>query len=246
MLLRLYGQHGESRWAYADTPPYDAILVDASAPESASLPPVRLSSRHVLRLTRGNASSAQGGDALPRPLHAHKFRHWLDQVGLTLRTVPSTAPAESKTPIPDEDLAPPSYRSDAPVNEQDAQSSTEQVVVPDAAQAIPPADAPRYRLLRWPRQGVLRGDAQRIRMATLLSRRAMNAFDLVSLTGFTPHQCEVFLQVLQASALLAAEQPAAPAHNAASALPSAKPPSALARPRFTEGLITGLRKRLGL
>lgn len=230
MLLRLYGIQGKCHWAYADAPPYDAVLVDASTLATSPLPDPWSAVRHVLRLTR--TDTADSADTLPRPLCAVKLRRWLDGVEDTL-TSPATAAPES-TPAP----APESARALRPAQE---------AAVPEPL-ALPPENAPRFRLQRWPRQGILRDDPGRIRMATLLSRRALNAHDLVSLTGFAPHQCQVFMQILHASSLL---QPTAPAVTRIAATQDASPaanlqPANSTKPRFTQGLIAGLRKRLGL
>lgn len=229
MLLRLYGIQGKCQWAYAEAPPYDAVLVDASTLEASPLPDPGLAVRHVLRLTR--TDTADTADTLPRPLCATKLRRWLDGVEGTLTS--AVAPAPESTPAP----------------ESAPELPTAQEATASEPLALPPQDAPRFRLQRWPRQGILRDDPCRIRMATLLSRRALNAHDLVSLTGFAPHQCLVFMQILHASSLL---QPAAPAaartaapQDAASPAASLQPASS-AKPRFTQGLIAGLRKRLGI
>ena len=225
MLLRLYGIQGKCQWAYAEAPPYDAVLVEASALEASPLPDTEPAARHVLRLTR--ADTADTTDTLPRPLCADRLRRWLDRVENTLASSSPAAPESA--PVP----ATSSVHVHPPAQEAAASESM----------VLPPEDAPRFRLQRWPRQGILRDDPGRIRMATLLSRRALNAHDLVSLTGFTPHQCQVFMQILHASSLLQAAVPVT--QDAAGPAVSLQPPSP-AKPRFTQGLIAGLRKRLGL
>lgn len=63
-------------------------------------------------------------------------------------------------------------------------------------------EAPRLRLRRWPPASVVRGSTERVRMATLLARRALNAHDLHRLTGLDATECLVFMKLLRASNLL--------------------------------------------
>ena len=226
MLLRLYGHNGKCKWAYAETSPYDALLVDASSLDTANVFQERMPAKHMLRLARG----LDDADVLSRPLSAHKLRSWLDEVEESLSaSAPVTphapelalAPAATPEPTPEPPREPPS---------------------------LPPESAPRYRLERWPHQMILRKDPARIRMATLLSRRALNARDLVALTGFDPQRCLVFMQVLQASSLLTPAPPETAAHTAGGMRPHmlGKESASRTKTGLTQGLIAGLRKRLGL
>ncbi|MBH1963425.1 MAG: hypothetical protein I8H77_03760 [Comamonadaceae bacterium] len=249
MLLRLYAHGGKSRWTYVEAPPYDVLLVDDSSKDVA-LPqesPDQIAKR-VLRLTRDQIEEDRK-DALPRPLCSQKLREWLDGVESTLAApleaasatesnTSEASPAEIvtvktilATPLPD---APAQAREES--GPEDHSSSR-----PFPEEALPSENDPRFRLQRWPRQGILRGDPGRIRMATLLTRRALNSRDLVNLTGFSPHECQVFMQVLHASSLLLPLQPVTAQGKAATTAQS--PP---VKQSFTASLISGLRKRLGL
>ncbi|MDO5623249.1 MAG: hypothetical protein Q4G71_00995 [Pseudomonadota bacterium] len=116
-----------------------------------------------------------------------------------------------------------------------------------------PADAPapaaattaisplRFKLRRWPPATLLRGDPNRIRMATLLSRRALNAAELASISQQPAHECQAFLQTLQTTGLVEVQQEAP-----ASAPVQAAPVTVAAKPTFGRGLISGIRRRLGL
>ncbi|MGB3072262.1 MAG: hypothetical protein WBC18_27205 [Ottowia sp.] len=249
MVLRLYGLQGQCQWAYAEKPPYDAVLVEASALEASPLPDTEPAVRHVLHLTRHDTGEAT--DRLPRPLCPQKLRHWLEGVESILASPSKVVPAPLLAPEPESLPAPapePAPAEPEPAFVQALASPAGPASAPEPEPeplALPPEDAPRLRLQRWPRQGILRNDPDRIRMATLLSRRALNARDLVNLTGFAPHQCQVFMQILQASSLLQ-PAPAASAAAEAASIAAAPPPARAAKPRFTQGLIAGLRKRLGL
>ena len=72
-----------------------------------------------------------------------------------------------------------------------------------------PAAEPRYRLVRWPPAQLLRAEAQRTRMATLLTRRALCARQLAQLTNADEGSCQRFLQLLHGFGLLMEERDAA-------------------------------------
>ncbi|MET4577929.1 hypothetical protein [Ottowia thiooxydans] len=250
MMLRLYAHGGKSRWTYVEAPPYDVLLVDASSNEVAleRESPAQAAKR-VLRITRDQIDEGVQ-DALPRPLSSEKLREWLDDVESTLTAPPETVALAAE----------PSTTETSPAELPEAQSS-QTTVLPLAflqtreesepedhsisrsfpEEALPSENDPRFKLQRWPRQGILRGDPGRIRMATLLTRRALNARDLVNLTGFSPHECQVFMQVLHASSLLLPLQPVAAQGKATKTAQT--PP---VKQSFTASLISGLRKRLGL
>ena len=89
-------------------------------------------------------------------------------------------------------------------------------------------------------------------MATLLSRRALNAAELATISQQPVQECQAFLTTLQTTGLVDVEKapvapPAgsAPAQAAAAPKPAAPKPAAPA-PAFARGLISGIRRRLGL
>jgi hypothetical protein len=113
--------------------------------------------------------------------------------------------------------------------------------------ALPAADSPakgpdgappsvRYKLKRWPPDALLHGDAQRIRLATLLSRKPLDEQELARLSGQDAERCHTFIQLLQGFKILEAESQAPLPARPASA------PTATAH----AGLIRSIRRRLGL
>jgi hypothetical protein len=60
----------------------------------------------------------------------------------------------------------------------------------------------RFKLRKWPPAQVLRADPIRIRLAALLSRRAMTISDLAILGDQSEAQCKSFLQALRSLTLL--------------------------------------------
>lgn len=261
-LMHLYGGSDGCNWVFADAPPYDAVLVDA--PPDA--PPTIAHTRHLIHLTRAAHAGNRPG-SLARPLSADKLRQCLHQVEALLDT-PSAArasePAEPSATPAASHAASAASAAGAPAP-QDLPTLPAPLLPVLAPLDFPTsgacldalrADAQRHRLKRWPRAAVLRADPKRIRMATLLSRRALNVRDLTALTGYGAHECEVFMQVLRSSAMLADDVPnrtpePAPALGAT---PTRTPtvPVAVATthpsvaPSLARGLIASFRRSLGL
>ena len=213
-LFRLFS-HGESfRWTFVDQPPYDALLVDGTSGEATS-PEVLRMAKAELRLTRMHADPAP--NSLPRPLRADQLQDWLKT---TEHELLETRPA----PVVPEPMA----QTDAPATDPALETGVQPL---------------RFKLRRWPPAALLRGDSNRIRMATLLSRRAFNAAELATVGQQSFSDSQTFLQVLLSTGLVDVQgeslQPAGGAPRAA--LPVAAPTPSLAR-----GLISGIRRRLGL
>lgn len=247
MLLRLYGNDGQFNWSYADVPPYDALLVDAAAFNPENPPLEGPQAQYVRTIARG----LDDPDALHRPLNADKLRSWLNEMEKSISDVPRM-PADTPDETPPRLF--PATTAEQPTVEQTTVDPSH-LLTPQAP-SLPTEGGPRFRLARWPHQVILRKDPARIRMATLLSRRALNVRDLVALTGFDPQMCHVFMQVLQASSLLTPVPPDAVSQTAGSVISHPQlrapgksknlSPGASAMPRSTRSLISGLRELLGL
>ena len=259
-LLWLYGGREGCNWIFADAPPYDAVLVDA--PPEAS--PAIAHTRHLVHLTRAT-QAGPGPSTLARPLGADKLRQCLHQVETLLRAPAADRVASqddasaAPAPVAAEPAPTPAMPSAAPIASPNALDDVPTLPSPlltlpvalesrvAAASGEPPsAHAPRYRLKRWPRAAVLRADPRRIRMATLLSRRALNARDLTMLTGYDAPECQVFMQVLRSAELLVDDAPTPSGPAPAPAAPPAAGPAAAAPQSLTRGLIASFRRRLGL
>jgi hypothetical protein len=72
--------------------------------------------------------------------------------------------------------------------------------LPDKAQALDIQHC--FKLRRWPPAQLLHQDAHRIRMATLMSRRAVTVEELVKLTQESPERCQTFVQLLRSMSLV--------------------------------------------
>ena len=239
-LLCLYGDQKGCNWVYADAPPYDAMLVDGVTQDAAMLTHASQHARHVVRVTR--AADGAHADALERPFSSEKLQRCLQRIEKHLMA----APAHPATPAESAASAATASASQAPHSPSQAAAGLGR----DHAgpSEVPPGsllDNTRYRLKRWPRAAILRADAGRIRMASQLSRKALNTRELIQLTGLGERACTLFMQVLRSSELLVAEAPPAAAAIApAAATPPAASAGAPGRP--TRGLIASLRRRLGL
>lgn len=109
-------------------------------------------------------------------------------------------------------------------------------------------DSRRYRLLRWPPAALLQRDARRIRMATLMSKRALTSAELARSIQEPSERCMVFLKLLQSFDLVEIiVQPSAALPVPAEA--RAKTPAAVEHrhsPAPPRGLVSSIRRRLGL
>ncbi|MBS0406516.1 MAG: hypothetical protein JSS17_09235 [Proteobacteria bacterium] len=211
-LLRLFQHGGPFRWTFVTAPPYDALLTDGtSGPHQ--LADANTMARAVLRLTRMHDADAP--NTLQRPIRAERLQNWL---ALVERDLLGTRPAEPAASAP----AVAEASADEPAMAAD-----------DAA-----AEGTRFKLRRWPPAIALRGDANRIRMATMLSRRALSITELATLSRQSPSDCQNFMNLLRSAGLVEQRTPV-PATSAPAAVPA---PS----PKFGRSLIAGIRRRLGL
>jgi len=221
-LFRLFAYDKAFCWTLSSEAPYDALVVDANAPEAQS-PEFRASVSAVLTL--GPASAGDGPDRLARPLRADRLQAWLkskeataQEARLASAQTPGRVAAPVQTPTPAESAAP-----KAP-----SQGS--------------------LKLRRWPPASILRNDPMRVRMATLLSRRAMVPSELAAACNQPLAMCQAFMTNLQLMGLL--ESPAGvaaptPAPEAVAKAPP-KAPSGNGAKAVSPSLIKGIRNRLGL
>jgi hypothetical protein len=99
----------------------------------------------------------------------------------------------------------------------------------------------RARLLRWPAQALLGGQAAWFKLATMLSKHALSVGDLSRISGQTAASCELFLQTMQQHGLLEWQ-----VQTAAAPTPEPAPALALAVHVVKPGFLFNLRRKLGL
>lgn len=115
-----------------------------------------------------------------------------------------------------------------------AVSSTRPAPPPGPVEASPAAV--RFKLTRWPPPELLHGEPQRIRMASLLSRRFLSVRELSRLADVDDIRAQTFIQLLQNFQLLAIEKSEIP-----------RPPAIATGGRDVDwNLLRSLRRRLGI
>lgn len=106
----------------------------------------------------------------------------------------------------------------------------------------------RFKLRRWPPSTLVRNDPALIRMSTLLSRRSLLLTELAELSQQSLDACHLFIQSLLPVGLLDLEPLPSHARSAAAMAPAAQRmvPAGAPKASFGRGLISGIRRRLGL
>lgn len=122
-------------------------------------------------------------------------------------------------------------------------------VLPSPSPAVPAGGVarqaePAWRLRRWPSPGLLGKDAMRIRLATMLSRRAMSLPELATLARVPLAHCRHFVNELQRQGLIDA-LPAGPAVRPDRTASRAAVADASTRRGVGATLIHSIRRRFG-
>lgn len=223
-LFRLFAYDKTFCWTLSSEAPYDALVVDANAPEAQS-PEFRASVSAVLTL--GPASAGDGPDRLARPLRADRLQAWLkskEASAQEARLTSAQTPGRVAAPVP----APAPAPAETAASKAPSQGS--------------------LKLRRWPPASILRNDPMRVRMATLLSRRAMVPRELAAACDQPLAMCQAFMTNLQLMGLL--ESPAGVAAPTpppeAVAKASHKTSSGHGAKAVSPSLIKSIRNRLGL
>jgi hypothetical protein len=85
-IVQLFASDAAFPWTLADTPPYDALLVDGTATD-AERSELALLAGAVLALTPMNANALP--NTMARPIRADKLQKWLQGIEPALQEVPS-------------------------------------------------------------------------------------------------------------------------------------------------------------
>lgn len=218
-LVRLFVHTEKLSWTLVDAAPYHAVLVRGSGPAARPLWLADFDGL-VVRLVDGDGNVA--ADALAYPLRPEQLREWLK-----LRQRPLAGePVQERQPMQVQVQAPPA-----------------EVAAAAAAIGVSDQAARRgrlFKLRRWPDVGLLNEHPAALRMATLMSRRALSVAQLAALTDQSESACRRFMASLERAGLL--HEVAAPdePHGAQAAV--AAPVIAPVRQR----LLASLRRHLGL
>lgn len=127
--------------------------------------------------------------------------------------------------------------TDPPTNQMTA------VAQPPGLLAMPET---RFKLLRWPPTALLQNDVNLIRMSSLLSRRALQLSELAELSHQSVDSCRIFIEKLLPMKLVSCESTTPAVTPGYTTLQPDQPTSTPAKIPFHRGLISGIRRRLGL
>lgn len=241
-LFRLHRVDPSFIWQLATAPPFDALLVDAACHPSEF--------DHLLgmntKLMKLGEIDSDRPDELPRPVRSHVLVRWLHSIEVEI--LHSSGDQFASTGI----------QSRHSMSWQDPETTHGGRLAPrpgPGPEAVSPARltaGARFKLRRWPPHSYLNGDVNRVRMATMLSRRALSVRDLSASTLVPDSQCENFLRELLNAQLLdevipapAAFKPAGP--DADRSTPAAQ--TSMPEPKsrgIGQSLLRSIRKRFGI
>lgn len=243
-LFRLHGIDRSFIWALAVEPPFDALLVDAQRPEIEFR---HLRGQHTC-IMRLDPHGEQTGGAMPRPIRSDLLLNWLNSIELGL--LHSHGDAFASTAHHSE-IEPPS--APPPLHVPAVPPVVVQVVAAPVAASLPPGwtqrdDNTEYRLKRWPPAALLNKDVSRVRVATMVSRRAMSLQEASDLSRIPAARCEEYLLEWARHGLVSLHN--RPAEPLRIDEPERPDPTAHARANARHGfgtsLIRSIRKRFGI
>lgn len=241
-LFRLHRVDPSFIWALATQPPYDALLVDSACKANEFEHLMGLDTK-LMRL--GPIGSEEPGE-LARPIRSDYLIRWLNTIEVEI--LHSSGDQFASTGI--------QSRHSRSWLDSDAGTGRRQPVIVEGQNERPHShalpDGGRFKLLRWPTGPLLSGDVNRIRMATMLSRRSLTVQDLNATTQVADGACKVFLQELHDAGLLEVVTPNPTSEAAGVAQVDAKTqggmaplPEAKAR-GVGRSLLRSIRKRFGI
>lgn len=252
-LFRLHKVDPSFIWTLAAAPPFDALLVDAGC-DPLSYQALRGRETAVKVLGRLH-DDAEG--VMPRPIRSDLLVHWLNsiEVGILHGGHDQFASTAGDQPSQGAGSGWRSSRLRWKV------SSLLGIETGDAVDAFAAGEC-LFKLKRWPSPDLLMGDVNRIRIATLLSRKHLGLKDLVSLSRVPADKCSTFVralfkeQLLESKPVAVAAKSAAPMAAAVVTMTSSdagdehESSSAPSTPPRTRGLgsslIASIRKRFGI
>lgn len=242
-LVRLYAHTEKLSWSFTDAAPYDALLTGSAA--SPGLP-AGFKGVVVTLVAAGGLGQA-AADTLAYPLHPEQLREWLK-----LREA-ALLQAQAPTPGPGPELsaaaviAPRSAAVSAPAAPASAPApaaASARVTAAASTASAVVSSGRLYQLRRWPDVGLLNEHPAALRMATLISRKALSTAQLAALTDQSESACRRFIGTLLRAGLLIEER-APDAREGASAVRIDVAMAPAVAP-VRQGLLAGLRRHLGL
>ncbi|WP_426109920.1 hypothetical protein [Massilia sp. PWRC2] len=236
-LVRLYAHTEKLSWSFADVAPYDALLAGRSAN-----PRLLAGFKGVVVNLVGAAVAGQAGaDTLAYPLHPEQLREWLKlrEASLLQAQAPAPMPTPASVAVPVTAASATIAAAPAPAPALPAASARA-----TAAASAVVSSGRLYQLRRWPDVGLLNEHPAALRMATLISRKALSTAQLAALTDQSESACRRFIGTLLRAGLLIEER--APDTHAGTAAASLNVAMATAVAPVRQGLLASLRRHLGL
>lgn len=232
-LFRLHRVDPSFIWTLASEPPFDALLVDidCSAEQYEGL---KGAGTQLMRL--GGIDCALP-DTLPRPIRSDLLVRWLNSIEVEILHS-SRDPFASTSVDSLQGHSSLSPRTGAPIRER-AKTVPAPLAVPTHL---------RQKLRRWPSAALLAGEVNRIRMATMLSRRPLSVVELSNATRVSVEECSAFWAQLQAASLLETVTAPTSTVTPAETTPSGPPtlPTASKARGIGRALLQSIRHRFGL
>lgn len=241
-LFRLHGIDRNFTWTLASVPPFDALLADANCPDAEIQ---RLSGARTCAM-RLEKQGVRSDGLMQRPIRSDRLLKWLDAIELDLLSDAGDSLARKDHP---------SRRAQPTVAPQrsspTAPTEAAQIVVarPLSLQSVGwelRSEGTEYKLKRWPAASLATRDVAKVRVATLISRRAMSLREVSDISRIPAERCEEFLlEWAQMDLLLLGDPTRQRSHDKLSA--GAKPRPDLASPSgFGASLIRSIRSRFGI
>jgi len=234
-IFRLYGVDQSFIWVLASEPPYDALLVDVRS-EHVALPVCLGGQERVMLLGEPGRPCEQG---MSRPIRSDHLIKWLNDIELSVLDGKQNQILFAQ---PMNNVQVSGIDTPAP------QPAVEKVRRRDEWKI------PAYKLTKWPGSEFLKGDIHRVRMATILSRRALTVQQLSAVSRVAEDKCQPFLNELRGADLIeermvdvppAVTEPSHPSVHSALAPTERGPGFATAR-SIGAALIGSIRKRFGI
>lgn len=245
-LFRLHGIDRSFIWTLVTEPPFDALLVDAQCLD-VEFEHLRGKQTRLMRLAQ---HGIQSDGVMTRPIRSDLLLNWLNSIELGLLHSPSEAFASTAHPSQIEHTSVLSKLKTptAPLAPTQPQATTPVQAPPPPEWALR-GDSTEYKLKRWPAASLLSKDVTRVRLATMISRRAMSLQEASTLSRISTQRCEEFLLEWARHGLVSMRsQPVELMHSDA---PAANDPAqGISRPTARHGfgvsLIHSIRKRFGI
>lgn len=242
-LFRLHRVEPSFIWTTSPEGPFDALLVDSEV-DPIAYANARGPRTQVIQL--GTIHAIPGDGMMPRPIRSDLLTTWLKKMEVVILHQGNDAFSSTLHH---------SQQVHEPVETQPAKPAP----VTDAPMAAPATglESLSFKLKRWPSEALHKRDGATIRLASMLTRRAMTIAQLSEASGQPAPSCRELIETLRLQNLLIeqpwAEAVAVPSIQTVQAVQVAQAPQAhkphspqQLKSRFGGALIKSIRQRFGI